>query len=60
VHLYGLYLDLFLWDRPHYRAPTYRHDLLAVRTCQYVPAGRTDTGVPCLHMQAAHLSHSIA
>lgn len=31
VHLYGLYLDLYLWDQPHYRAKTYRHDLLAVR-----------------------------
>jgi hypothetical protein len=35
VHLYGLYLDLQLWDQPHYRAPTYRHDILEVRrgTC---------------------------
>ena len=32
VHLYGLYLDLYLWDQPHYRAPTYRHDILAVGT----------------------------
>lgn len=31
VHLYGLYLDLYLFNQPHYRAPTYRHDLLAVR-----------------------------
>lgn len=31
MHLYGLYLDLYLWDLPHYRAKSYRHDLLAVR-----------------------------
>lgn len=36
VHLYGLYLDLFLWHQPHYRAPTYRHDILAVSQCFWV------------------------
>jgi len=30
IHLYGLYLDLYLWGKPHYRAPTYRHDIRAV------------------------------
>lgn len=32
IHLYGLWLDLYLWEKPHYRAPSYRHDLLAVST----------------------------
>lgn len=42
VHVYGLWLDLYLWDRPHYRAPTYRHDLLA-NLCNVAVPG---TGLP--------------
>ena len=42
VHVYGLWLDLYLWDRPHYRAPTYRHDLLANLRNVAVPG----TGLP--------------
>jgi hypothetical protein len=40
VHIYGLYLDLFLWGRPHYRAPTYRHDIKAVSSYAVVWPGR--------------------
>ncbi len=37
VFLYGMYLDMYLWNKPHYRAPSYRHDLVATFANTAVP-----------------------
>lgn len=42
IHVYGIWLDLYLWALPHYRAPSYRHDLLANLRNVALPG----TGIP--------------
>ncbi len=55
VHVYSLWLDLYLWDRPHYRAPTYRHDLLANLRNVAVPGTGVPLSVFCVSKGLAYL-----
>lgn len=42
VHVFGVALDLKLWPKAHYRAPSYRHDLAANLKNVAIPG----TGIP--------------